>query len=200
MTFVTLWIVASDTSHEHHRRDALLGSVFLVCAAGTLALGTRIVQEIQDIESVLFGTAVAVLPEDFHLVTGLSVAVLLVQAWGWRGFTAVSFDRTGAVVRGLPVRGLDLALFACLGIALAVCTRVLGALPTFAFSVLPAMAAINVAPNVRSCLLIATAFGAASGFGGYLLAFLFELPVGATQTLVAATFAVLTWPFGHRGH
>ncbi len=200
MTFITLWFVASDTSHEHHRRDALLGFVFLACSAGTLALGTRIVQEIQDIESVLFGTAVAVLPEDFHLVTVVAIVILALQLGGWRGFATVSFDRTGALVRGLPVRGLELVLFASLGVALAVCTRVLGALPTFAFSVLPALAALNLAPNVRSALWLASAFGAASGFGGYLLAFLFELPVGATQTLLAALFAASTWLLGHRGH
>ena len=200
MTFFTLWLVASDTSHEQHRRDSLLGFVFLSCSAGTLAIGTRIVQEIQDIESILFGTAVAVLPEDFRLVLFISSVILLVHIAGWRGFAAVSFDRTGAVVRGLPVRALELTLFCGLGIALAVSTRVLGALPTFAFSVLPAMAAVNLASNVRRALMLAALFGAISGFGGYLLAFLFELPVGATQTLLAALIAALTWPLAHRGH
>jgi hypothetical protein len=39
-----------------------------------------------------------------------------------------------------------------------------------------------------------------SGFGGYLLAFLLELPVGATQTLLAAVFTAITWPFGRHTH
>ena len=174
--------------------------MFLACSAGTLAVGTRIVQEIQDIESVLFGTAVAVLPEDFRLIAVLATMILFMQVAGWRGFTAVSFDRTGAVVRRLPVRGLELALFAGLGVGLAVSTRVLGALPTFAFSVLPAMAAVNIAPNIRTCLMLAALFGAMSGFGGYVLAFIIELPVGASQTLLAASIAAMTWPLGHRGH
>ncbi|HBU48368.1 MAG TPA: ABC transporter permease [Myxococcales bacterium] len=198
MTFLTLWLIASDTSHEQHRRDSLLGFVFLACSAGTLVVGTRIVEEIQDIESILFGTAVAVLPSDFRLMTLLAILILLIHIWGWRGFSAVSFDRTGAVVRGLPVRGLELALFVGLGVGLAVSTRVLGALPTFAFTVLPALAAVNVAPNVRVCLIVAASLGAISGFGGYLLAFIFEFPVGATQTLVGAAFASITWLFGHR--
>lgn len=198
MTFVTLWLIASDTSHEQHRRDSLLGFMFLACSAGTLVVGTRIVEEIQDIESVLFGTAVAVLPSDFRLMAVLAVLILGVHIWGWRGFSAVSFDRTGALVRGLPVRGLELGLFIGLGVGLAVSTRVLGALPTFAFTVLPALAAVNIAANVRSCLIIAALLGAISGFGGYLIAFLFEFPVGASQTLLAAVFASVTWFFGHR--
>ncbi len=198
MTLVTLWVIASDTSHEQHRRDSLLGFMFLACSAGTLVVGTRIVAEIQDIESVLFGTAVAVLPSDFRLMAILAAAILVVHIWGWRGFSAVSFDRTGALVRGLPVRGLELGLFIGLGLGLAVSTRVLGALPTFAFTVLPALAAVNIAPNIRACLFLAAMLGAASGFGGYLLAFLYEFPVGATQTLLAATFAGVTWLLGHK--
>jgi zinc transport system permease protein len=198
MTFITLYVIASDTSHEQHRRDSLLGFVFLACSAGTLAVGTRIVEEIQDIESVLFGTAVAVLPSDFRLMAVLALGVLAMHIWGWRGFSAVSFDRTGARVRGLPVRGLELSLFVGLGLGLAVSTRVLGALPTFAFTVLPALAAVNIAPNIRACLILAALFGAISGFGGYLLAFMFELPVGATQTLTAATLTSITWLFSHK--
>ena len=101
-------------------------------------------------------------------------------------------------MHGLPVRGLELGLFVGLGFGLAVSTRVLGALPTFAFTVLPALAAVNIAPNIRACLIIAALFGAVSGFGGYLLAFLFEFPVGATQTLLAAIFTSITWFFGHK--
>ena len=135
---------------------------------------------------------------NFRLMAVLALLILAVHIWGWRGFSAVSFDRTGALVRGLPVRGLEFGLFVGLGVGLAVSTRVLGALPTFAFTVLPALAAVNVAPNVRSCLIIAALLGAVSGFGGYVLAFLFEFPVGATQTLLAAGFASVTWLFGHR--
>ena len=34
--------------------------------------------------------------------------------------------------------------------------------------------------------------------GGSLLAFLYDFPVGVTQTLLAATFASLTWLLGHK--
>lgn len=166
--------------------DSLLGVAYLVGAAGTLAVGTRIVQELQDIETLLFGSAVAVLPEDFRLVVATAAAVLLLHLWWWRGFAAVSFDPDGARVRGLPVRTLEVALFATLALSVSVSTRVLGALPTFAFSVLPGIAAVRLAPNIPSALFLAGLLGAASGFAGYVAAFLHDLPVGAAQTLVGA--------------
>ena len=87
-----------------------------------------------------------------------------------------------------------------IGVALAVSTTVLGAMPTFAFSVLPALAAVRVSRNIPMSLVLAMLIGATSGFGGYVLAFSWELPVGATQTLVAAGFALITWPFGSHSH
>ncbi len=191
--FTTLAVLpfALERGKPSARRDSVLGAIFLAGAAGTLALGTRIVQELQDIQTILFGSAVAVLPEDFNMLAAVAVGMFLLHVWWWRGFAAVSFDREGAKVRGMPVLLLDVVLFLSLALAISASTQVLGALPTFAFSVLPAMAAIQVARNVQASLVLAVVFGAISGFAGYLAAFLFELPVGASQTLVALAVVVL---------
>lgn len=173
------------------RRDALLGMAWLLGSAGTLAIGTRIAQEVQDIQSILFGSAVAVLDEDFDHVLALAGVLAALHLWWRRGFLAASFDPDGARVRGLPVFALELTLLATMAVAISLCTRVLGALPVFAFSVLPAMAAVRLSPNVNVALGLSALFGAASGFGGYVLAYRFELPVGASQTLLAAALVVL---------
>lgn len=188
-------LVARDRDAGASRRDALLGLLFLAGAAGTLAVGSRLVQDIHEIDEILLGTAVAVLPEDVTLVFAVSGLVLALHAWGWRGFSAVSFDRDGARVRGLPVPLLETVLFGSLAVAVAVTTWVLGALPTFAFSVLPGFAAVRVAPNVGTSLVLAALFGAAAGFGGYLGAYLTDLPVGASETLAALAVVVLAEVF-----
>lgn len=190
-TLLAAAAMLAGRSHLATRRDGVLGQVYLIGAAGTLAVGTRIVQEVQDIEGILFGSAVAVLPQDFHLVAGLATALGLLHLWAHRGFALVVVDADAAQVRRLPVRMLELTLVLSLALAVSVCTRVLGALPVFAFTVLPAMAALRISPNVSVALVVATAVGAASGFGGYVLAFRFRLPVGASQALVAAGFSVL---------
>lgn len=172
-------------------RDSLLGFTYLVGSGGALVVSTRILQELQDIETILFGSAVAVLPREFALVVAMSAAIALLHAVCLRGFILVSFDPEGARIRGLPVRLLDGLLLGSLAVAISVCTRVLGALPVFAFSVLPAMAALRLAANVRRALVLGALFGAISGFGGYLVAFCAKLPVGASQTLVAAALVVL---------
>ncbi|MBK8012879.1 MAG: metal ABC transporter permease [Deltaproteobacteria bacterium] len=191
MTLLAILPITNGRVRGNARQDSYLGVVFLAGSAGTLAIGTRIVQELQDIQSLLFGSAVAVLPSDFKVLAGVAALTLGVHIWGWRGFTAVSFDPDGAKVRGLPVRLLDLLLFVSLAVGISTSTRILGALPTFGFSVLPAIAAVQISANVARAFIWATLFGAASGFLGYILAFVHELPVGASQVLVAGAFVVV---------
>jgi len=191
LTLLVALLVATGRDRPRVPRDSLLGFAYLVGLAGTLVLATRIVTKIQDIKTMLLGSAVAVVPEDFWLIVGVGATVLALHLWWWRGFAAVSFDRDGARVRGLPVIFLEVVLLGTLAVTVSVATRVIGALPTFAFSVLPAMAAIRISPNVPTALLLAALIGGACGFGGYLLAFVAGFPVGASQTLVAAGLVVL---------
>lgn len=167
------------------RRDGVLGWVYLLGAAGTLALGTRITQEVQDIQTILFGSAVAVSHEDLLMIVWLAGGLGLLHIVGLRGFVQVAVDEDGARVRGLPTRLLGLALVASLALAVSLSTRVLGALPVFAFTVLPPMAGLRLAPNVAGAAAVAALLGAVAGVLGYLAAFLYQLPVGASQALVA---------------
>ena len=171
-------------------RDGQLGLVYLLGSAGTLAVGTRIV-DAEDIPSLLFGSAVVVLDDTFQELCALTALVLLVHLVGVRGFVQSSIDPDGARVRGLPVRLLDIALLVTLSLTISFSTRVLGALPVFAFSVLPAMAALRLSTNVPRALVVAGVFGALCGFGGYVFAFRFALPVGASQTLTAVVLVLL---------
>lgn len=168
------------------RVDGMLGYGFIVGMAGTLAIGTRIAQELHDIDNLLFGSAVAVMPEDLSRLLWIFVPVFIIHLWFWGGFVSTAFDRDGSAIRGVPVRLLDTLFFGTLAIAIAIATQVLGILPTFAFTVLPALATVRLAPNTHSALIAAAVVGGLCGFVGYVVAFLYQLPVGASQALVAA--------------
>jgi zinc transport system permease protein len=187
--------LSSRDPRRQQGRDGVLGLVFLLGAAGTLAIGTRIVQEVQDIQGILFGSAVAVAPDDLQLVAWLTAGLGCLHLWWQRGITLTVVDPEGARVRGLPVPLLEATLWLSLALAVSVGTRVLGALPVFAWTVLPPWAALRLAPNVPWALATAALLGAASGFAGYVLAYLWQLPVGAAQTLVAIGFCLVAWLF-----
>jgi zinc transport system permease protein len=192
-TLLTTMVLAKPGEGGWLSRESVLGWVYLIGSAGALILGTKIQQEAHEISSILFGTAVLVTPSDLLLLTGVCAVVMVVQLVGARGFRFASFDRDGARVRALPVALLDGVLFASIALVVSFATRVLGALPIFAFSVLPAMGAILVAPSVRVAQILATAFGATCGAVGYFVSFRFSWPVGASQASVAILLVVGMW-------
>lgn len=191
MTALVTLLVTTGPAASSPRRDALLGIAFLVGSAGTLGLGAAIVADIQDVRALLLGSPVAVVPEDANAVYRMTFLILLLHIWLHRGFREASFDRVGARVRQIPVRVLETILWLSIALAIAVCTRVIGALPTFAYAVAPAWAATRIAPNIPRAMVGAGVLGGVSAFLGYLLSFLWEMPPNALQPLTAIALAAL---------
>lgn len=174
--------------------ETLVGLIYLGASAGAILVGDRIAQDSHDIASILFGTAVLVRPLDLSLVFAAGLVTLAVIAVCYRGFLFAGFDPEGARVHRLPVRALDLLLWALVAIEVSVTTRAIGALPVFAFAVVPAMAALALVERVRWTLVVAAVFGGLSGGLGYLFAFFFEFPVGASQATLALLFLLVCLP------
>ncbi len=124
-------------------------------------------------------------------VGGVGLALVMVSA---RALVFSGFDHDGARVQGVPVRWLELGLLVVVSVVVASATRALGALPVFAFSVLPAIAALLVSPRLSWAFPLALAGGAFAGLAGYLFAFFASFPVGASQTAVAVALVVVAVP------
>jgi zinc transport system permease protein len=171
--------------------DSLIGLVFIFSSGATLLVGDRISQESHDIQAILFGTAVLVSKVDLYSTAAVGGLVLACHLWLRRGMIFASFDPDGARVQRLPVRLLDALLLLSVGLMVSITTRALGAMPVFAFSVLPAMAAVGCCRRLTSAFAVASLLGALSALLGYLVSFFLRFPVGASQTIVAALPAAL---------
>ena len=180
-----------DAERHHVTSEGVLGFIFAASGGAAILVGDRIAQEAHDIQSILFGTAVLVRPFDLWVVLGTGGVVLALHLWWARGLTFATFDETAARVQGLPVRPLLAFVLVSIGLMVGASARALGALPVFALSTLPAMAAALMGFHLQFAFVAAAVMGATSGFLGYALAFFAETPVGATQTAMAAGFVLL---------
>ena len=169
-------------------REAALGFMFIAASSAAVLVGDRISQEAHDVAAILFGTAVLVTRGDLLAVAGVGALVVVVTVVARRGLVFTGFDGEGARVQGLPTGALNLLVWVLVAAQVSVSTRALGSLPVFAFAVLPGMTALALVERMRWALWIAAIVGAASGVLGYLAAFFFEFPVGASQAAVAALF------------
>ncbi len=171
-------------------RDAILGVAFIVPTALVLVVGPMIPQELHVVEQLLHGSAVMVRQSDLYAVTIVGAVVVLIQVVALRGFIFASLDPLVARTQGVPVRTLDLVLFSSIAIMTGLVTRALGALPTFGLTVLPAIGVLGLKIGLRNVFILAAIIGAVSGGGGYLVAYMMDWSVGASQTLVATGFAI----------
>jgi zinc transport system permease protein len=173
--------------------ESVVALAYLAASALVIVVlnSPRIAQEAHEIGDLLFGNAVVVRRE--HLVQ-LGVAaglVLLVHLFLFKDFLFTSFDPETATSLGVPVRKLDLALHATLAVSVAVSTRALGALPVFAFLVLPAGAALLFSERLKLVLVLSVGFAMISAAMGYWLSWTWSLPTGPVMVALSAAFWAL---------
>ncbi len=168
--------------------ESLIGAAYLISTAGLLLVGDRVAQGAHDVSNILFGNAVAVDTTHLIFLAIVCIPIFLVHIWLRKDILLISYDSTMAATLGYPVGALRMFLLLSLGIVISTGTRTIGALPVFSFSVIPAMAALLLFPNVRSSFLVASMIGGLSAFLGYLASFLFSFPTGACMTAMAGIF------------
>jgi zinc transport system permease protein len=168
---------------------------YLVASALVLVLGSFIRQDLHDLESVLFGSAVLVEPVQVLYVSAAAAVTLAVHAVLYRRFLFASFDPEAAGAAGIPLVRTNLWLYGSIALMVSIATRAIGALPAFGLMILPALAGLAVSRSMRTAFALAIAVGAVSASGGYYLSYVGELPTGAMMVALAGALyaAALVW-------
>ena len=186
MALLTTLLLTIDPARVQLPREGVLGLAFALGGGGAVLVADRIAQEAHDISSILFGSAVLVRPLDLVLVASSGALIMTLALWWLRALAFASFDPDSARVQRLPVGVLNAFVLVSVGTMVGVSARALGALPVFALSTMPALAVLAVGPSLPRTFALAALLGGASGAGGYLIAFFWNLPVGGSQTVAAA--------------
>lgn len=171
-------------------RDGLLAWLFVASGALSLLVGSRLRQDLHDVQALLMGTAVVVLPEDLWALAATGAALLLACLGGRRLLSVAVLDPEGLRSRGASPALVVGAFLVLLALCVAVATKALGALPAFALAALPGWGAVRLGASPLGALALAGSAGAAAGAGGYVAAFLGGFPVGPCQAGLAAALAL----------
>jgi zinc transport system permease protein len=173
--------------------ESVVALAYLVSSALVIVVlsSPRIAQEAHEIGDLLFGNAVVVRREHLVQLCIAAVLVLGVHAVFFKDFLFASFDPETAASLRVPVRSLDLVLHGTLAVSVAVSTRALGALPVFAFLVLPAGAALLFSERLKVVLTLSVLFALISAAAGYWLSWTWSLPTGPVMVALSAAFWLL---------
>lgn len=176
--------------HRKLAPETIVGLGYIVASALVLAIlnSPRIAQEAHAVGDILFGNAVTVPRSQIYALVGAGAVATCAHALFFKELLFVSYDRETATVQGLGVFRYELLLNVIVAVVISVATRAVGALPVFAFTVVPAAAALMVTENIRATIPLAIAFGIVSAAVGYYVSWIEQLPTGASMVVVASVF------------
>ncbi|HUT76720.1 MAG TPA: metal ABC transporter permease [Polyangia bacterium] len=168
----------------------MIGIAYALASALVIGISSHLPQEAHEIEDVLFGNAVAVERDRMWLAVGVAAGLVGLHALLWRPFLLTAHDPEAAAAHGVPVRLLEAVLFLSLGLGIAVATRTIGALPVFAYAVLPPAAGLMAFGDVRAAMAFAAVGAAGAAFFGYWASFAWNLPTGACSVVASGALLV----------
>ncbi|MCJ1680408.1 metal ABC transporter permease [Streptomyces sp. APSN-46.1] len=134
---------------------------------------------------ILTGQIIAVDTPQMAWLIGTSAVVLIAVAVIWRPLTFASADPEVAEARGIPVRSLSLAFMLVLGLAVALCVQIVGALLVLSLLVTPAAAAARLTASPVLLPVLSVLFALVSMEGGILLALGSSIPISPYVTTIS---------------
>jgi zinc transport system permease protein len=181
-------VLARQVSEKRITRESILGIGYLLPAGLTLLILDALSAEAHAIEDILFGNSVFVSVEQLRVQAVTAAAVLLIHVLLYKEFVFVSLDPETATAAGLRTRRFNLILLLTIAFTIAVSTMSIGALPVFAFLVIPASAALTLTERLGNAFALSVVFGVAAALVGFYLSFVFSLPTGPTMLTTAGLF------------
>jgi len=178
--------------HRKLAPETIVGVGYIAASALVLAIlnSPRIAQEAHAVGDILFGNAVTVPRSQIMALLAVGACGLGIHALFFKELLFVSYDPETAVVQGVGVLRYELVLNLVIAVVISVATRAIGALPVFAFTVVPAAAALMVTERIRATIALSVAIGIVAAAVGYYISWIESLPTGASMVIVASLFLV----------
>jgi ABC-type Mn2+/Zn2+ transport system permease subunit len=171
--------------------DAATALLLVSALAIGIVLASDVFASGSEVDTLLFGSLLAVGSEEL-LTTALVLALVLAVTALWRRtWIAIGFDAESARALGLWTSPADWVLAMAIAVAVVAAVDAVGALLVGAILVIPAATAALFANRVRSLELAAGGIAAAEGLVGLWCAYRLDVPPGAAiAVLGGAVFAL----------
>lgn len=139
----------------------------------------------------LFGSLVAITPQELALVLYIGGGLILALAFLYRDLFYLALDEQGAKVAGIPVGPLSLFSLVLAGVAVSLTMRLIGALLLASLMTLPVAGALALARSFRQALFLSVALAELATLSGLTLAYYFNTAPGGTVVLDAVALLAL---------
>jgi len=178
-------IMGAVSLRSRHRTDTVIGVVWAVGMAIGVVLVDLSPGYHVDLMSYLFGSILAVPKSDLWFMLPLDLVIVFTVLIFFKEFLAISYDEEFALVRGIPVNALYMALFCMIGFSVVMIIRIVGLILVIALLSIPPYIAEKFTSSLGTMMVLSTLFGILFTILGLWISFSFNLTSGAAIILVA---------------
>ncbi len=176
-----------------------LDSILGVIAHAALAIGliaTSLVRGTNiDLMGILFGDIFAVSNVDLAWIYGAGSVALAMLIWIWRPLLSLSVHQDLAVAEGVAVERTKFIFTLALALIVALALKIVGALLTIAFLIIPAAAARPFSETPEQMALFAAIFAMLAVAFGLFMSISIDAPGGpAIVAVLSGLFAIAMIP------
>ncbi len=141
-----------------------------------------------DLLSYLFGTILAIGPEEVWIAGGLAIAVIACLCLFYNELIYTTFDTETAFTAGIPVKRLDLLIIGLTAVTVVIGMKVVGLLLVASLMIIPAATGLILANTFKSAVLKAVGFALFSILAGLTLSFYADFPPSGAIVLLNGFF------------
>jgi ABC-type Mn2+/Zn2+ transport system permease subunit len=163
-----------------------VGALFAISSAATILFIALNPKGDVEMASLLRGELLAITVGDLHALGVVLLGVGLLFFAFRRDLLLTSFDPEFARTLGRNPLRYDVLLYGLIGAGIALGVMTAGPLLVFGFLVLPALAALRIAPALTWAFALAALFSTLSFLGGFWVSYHADLPAGPVCVGVAA--------------
>ena len=184
-SFAALLILAWLERRREGTSESRIGAAYALAFAASILLVAANATGKMEMLGMLHGEIVSVSTQDFRLLLiAYGILTFLLILFN-RQFLGVSYDRESAAVMGSNVMAWDVTLYGVMGVAISMGVLIVGPMLTFAFLIIPPLAARRFCTRMRGFFLLSAAFGGVSGLMGFVVSYQLDWPLGPTDIAVA---------------
>lgn len=144
-----------------------------------------------DVSSYMFGSIVAVNKSDVTVSIILSAVVILMYALMYKTVFSVTFDESFAKATGTKVSFYNTVIALLTAVTIVVGMRLMGAILISSLLIFPSLTSMRFFRSFRGVVLCSAAISTLSFFLGFVAAYSFDLPTGASVVAVNAIMFVI---------
>jgi zinc transport system permease protein len=175
--------------------DSLLGLIAHAALAAGVIAASLVSGRQPDLMGFLFGDILAISTTDLYWIFLGGAVALAALVSIWRPLLSLSVHEDLAAAEGTATEGVKLVFVVVLALVVAIAIKIVGALLTIAFLIMPAAAARPLARTPEAMAVVAAAFGMLAVAAGLFMSVTLDTPAGPSIVLVlAALFALSILP------